>query len=290
MATFSRIVEARSLSAAARRLSLSLPAVSRQLSALEGELGASLLVRTTRKLTLTEAGRRYYEHCLRILREVEEAEASVRSAEDVRGVVVVSAAVAVGLARLGRMIPGLLAKHPALRVDLRLEDRVVDLLGDGVDVALRAGTAPPDSASIVAQRIGAWRRVVVASPKYLRARGVPKVPASLAKHEVLAHLAATGPAQRWRFMRDGEEHAVDVDGRFRANALSALLEAAVAGLGIALLPDWLVREHVARGDLRVLLDGYESPNTEMFAIHRVELRGVARVRAFVTHVRAHWES
>src|SRR5262249_42753384 len=153
------------------------------------------------------------------------------------------------LARIGPMIPGLLARYPDLRIDLRLEDRVVDLLGDGVDVALRAGTAAPDSASVVAPRVAAFRRGVVASPKYLRGNGVPKVPASLAKHVVLAHLGATETGQRWRFTRDGEEHAVEVGGPFRTNALYLLLDAAVAGVGIALLPDWVVREHVARGDL-----------------------------------------
>lgn len=286
METFTRVVEAGNLSSAARALGLSVPAVSRQLRALETSLGAPLLLRTTRSLSVTDGGRRYYERCLRVLREVEAAQESARPGSAAEGVVTVTAPVTLGLARVGPLLPSLFARHPGLRVDLRLEDHMADLVAEGVDVAIRAGAAAPDSASLVARRIMTYQRVAVASPKYLKRRGEPRTPDALARHDALVHVGASPTAGLWRFSRDGSETAVEVRGALRCNAPYALRDACVAGLGVALLPAWLVEDDVTAGRLRVVLRAYETPAVAVSALYRTELRGAPRVRAFVDHLAA----
>src|SRR3954469_23512064 len=153
MMTFVRVVEGKSLSAAARAQRLSLPAISRQLAALESELGVKLVVRSTRHLHPTEAGQRWYEHCRRVLRDIETARHDVRGDARVRGRVVVSASLTFGAAVIVPRLPKLAEEHPELVIDLRLEDQLVDLVGEGVDLAVRAGSPPPDSSAFIAHPI-----------------------------------------------------------------------------------------------------------------------------------------
>ena len=289
METFVKVVEAGTLSAAAKALSLSVPAVSRQISALEETLGGALLIRTTRTLTVTEGGRRYYEHCLRVLHEVEQAQSSVRASTSIAGVLTVTAAVTFGLARVSPHLPSLLCAHPGLRIDLRLEDRRVDLVAEGVDVAIRGGAALPDSVSLIARPLTTYQRVVVASPGYLQRRGTPTTPGDLASHDVLTHLGASGVADRWHFTKDGTDAAVTVRGPIRSNAVYALRDGAVAGLGLAWLPDWLVAAEVNAGLLQVVLGDFASAPTVISAVHRTEQRGTPRVRAFIQHLQQQYE-
>lgn len=282
MATFVRVVESGSLSKAARRLGLSLPAVSRQLAALEVELGVELISRTTRRLKVTEAGERYYTRCRRVLREVEEAQGSVREGEP-RGPLSIAAPISFGLSQIAPRLPALVARHPGLRVDLRLEDQIVDLIGEGVDVSVRVGLAPPEGAALVARTLMIFRQAVVASPAYLRRRGVPKEPAALARHDALMPLPPLGPPGVWRFWRKGVEAQVEIAGAFRSNAPHALREAALAGLGVALLPEWLIEGDVASGALRPLLGDWSAMPVNVLALHRAELRHSACVRAFLEH-------
>lgn len=290
MTTFVRIVEGGSLSAAARRLRLSLPAISRQLRALEEELGTPLVLRSTRRLTVTEAGRGYYARCVRILQEVEEAQASARRHDLVEGRLVVAASVTYGALKLAPTLPALLAAHPRLQVDLRLEDRVSDLVGDGIDVAVRAATLlPADSESLIAVPLPGHPRVAVAAPAYLRRRGEPKDPAALGRHDALVQVTSAGaPATRWRFTSGPRgERTVEVHVRevLACNALVVLRDAAIAGLGVAVLPDWLVAPAIAAGALRPILAAWTGPPASLALLYRVELRGSARVRTFVEHVR-----
>jgi DNA-binding transcriptional LysR family regulator len=282
MATFVRVIDAGSLSGAARSLNLSLAAVSRQVGALEKETGTTLIVRTTRKQMVTEAGRRYYDQCMRVLREVEAARASVRAGADVDGVLTVSAPVTLGLERVLPHIPALFAKHAGLRVDLRFEDRMVDLVTEGIDVAIRGGGMLPESTSFVARRLLTYPRIVVASPRYLKARGEPRAPYDLVKHDMLMHASAGSPTTSWRFQRGTEEMSIRLNWSFRSNLVYALRDAALAGLGIAQVPDWLVAKDVAAGKLRVLLTEYHSAPVVISAVYRRELRNAARVRAFLS--------
>lgn len=285
MATFARIVEAGSLAAAARQLRVSPAAVSRQLAALEAKLGAPLILRTTRRFAVTELGREYYQRCRGILRAIDDAQALGRTHGAAQGLLTVSAPVTYGLARISPHVPALLTKHRGLEIDLRLEDRLVDLVGEGVDVAVRAGVQAPDSDALIAHPLDAYERVLVAAPAYVRRAGEPRGPEALVKHDVLLHLPGEGLPGTWRFRRHGEEVAVRVSASFRSNAPYALREAAVRGAGLALLPAWLVAAEVERGELRVLLPDWHTPVVTVSAIHRAELRGTPRVRVFIEHLR-----
>jgi DNA-binding transcriptional LysR family regulator len=201
-----------SLSRAARALRVSPAAVSRTLSALERELGTSLLVRTTRTLAMTDEGSRFYAGAQRALREVDEARGSVSARSGVAGLLTVSAPTALGLGRLDASLPVLIARHPGLRIDLRLEDHVIDLVADGVDIAIRAGIAPPDNTYVVAHRIGVGARVVVASPSYLKRRGEPVQPSQLARHATVSHLTGSGAVGTWDLVRGDEVVSVEVSG------------------------------------------------------------------------------
>lgn len=181
MATYVRVIEAGSFSAAAKQLRVSAAAVSRQIATLEGELGVPLILRTTRSMTVTPTGRAYYERCLRILRDVGDAQAIGRG-QGVVGVLKISAPVSFGLGCVVPHMHALMTAHAELTVDLRLEDRLVDLANEDIDVAIRVGSAPADSAILIAQPLLSYQRILVAAPAYLRRRGTPKIPEALAEH------------------------------------------------------------------------------------------------------------
>ena len=281
METFVRVVEGRSLSAAARALNLSLPAVSRQLRALETELGTSLIARSTRKINVTDAGREWYAHCIRVLRDVELAKASVRGGSQVRGTLVVSTSLTFGSTFVLPRLGALRVRYPELAVELRLEDRLVDLIGEGVDVALRAGPPPPDSTAFMARRLATMHRVLVASPRWLRKHGRVREPEQLAGTDCLVQVALGGETVRWMLRRGEEQRTITVRGHIRTNAPLALRTLAVDGLGVALLPDWLVEDDIAADRLRRILPEWSSAPLTAWAIHRAELRGNPRLAAFL---------
>jgi DNA-binding transcriptional LysR family regulator len=283
MGTYVRVVEAGSLSAAAKQLRVSSAAVSRQITTLEDEVGVPLLLRTTRRMAMTPAGRTYYERCLRVLREVEVAQAVGRG-DSLDGLLTVSASLTFGLSRVAPHVHALMKKHPGMRIDLRLDERVIDLIGEGVDVAIRVGMPPPESTGLVAHRLTTFRRVLVATPAYLKKRGEPKTPEAVAKHDALTHASERGP-DGWTLQCDDREARVEPNVLFRSNALYAIRELALEGAGIALLPDWLVEDDVARGSLRVVLPGWEAGLVTVNALHRTEHRGAPRVRTFIEHLR-----
>jgi DNA-binding transcriptional LysR family regulator len=288
MTTFVRVADASSLSKAAKALRVTPAAVSRQLTALEQELGATLLVRTTRQVALTEEGKRFYEHAQRTLGEAEDARASVRKDRAVAGLVVVSAPIAFGLSGFDASLVTLVAEHPGLRVDLRLEDHAVDLLADGIDVAIRAGLVPPDSANLVAQPLGVASRAVVASPGYLRRHGEPKQPSDLASHQAVVHLHAGTDVGVWTLHAGAGSTTLSVHGALRVSALHAVRNAVLAGAGLALVPRLVVAEDLAAGRLRALaLGGWAPPPQPIYALIRAESRGRARVGALLENARAH---
>lgn len=268
-------ITSRSLTPASRAPAIA--AVSRQLAALEDDLGAALVLRTTRAMQVTAAGRQFYEHAVRTLRDIEAARASVKGAG---GVLRVSAGVTIGLERIVQVLPALAEAHPALQIELRLEDHASDFVRDGIDVAIRGGLAPPDSTAFVARELLRFERWCVAAPKYLRAEGVPKTPAALAKHTAILQVSDAGELAAWTL----GDTTVRVRGALRCTAPTALRQLALAGCGIAMLPDWLVRDDVDAGRLRRVLGEHASPPVSLWALHRVELRDAPRVRAFLDHV------
>ncbi|HEY4180165.1 MAG TPA: LysR family transcriptional regulator [Kofleriaceae bacterium] len=284
MATYVRVIEAGTLSAAARQLHVSTAAVSRQLTTLEDEIGTQLVARTTRSMKVTPAGQQYYERCLRILRDVEDAQ-SVGRARGLSGVVKVSAPITFGLATVVPKIRALAAAHPQLRVDLRLDDRNADLALEDVDVALRVGSAPPLTTELVAHKLYEWRRIAVASPAYLRRMGTPKTPAALAKHEALTH-AVWLANDTWSLTDGTDVERVHVDVRFSSNVAHVLRDLALDGRGIAMLPPWFVTEELAEGTLRHVLPAWTSKTLVVHALYRTMHRQEQRVRTLIEHLRA----
>jgi DNA-binding transcriptional LysR family regulator len=286
MATFARVVETGSLTAAAGALRTSLASVSRQLAALEEQLGARLLNRTTRRLSLTEGGRNYYERCKRILGDLEEAEAALsRFQAAPSGHLVVSGSVMFGQRFLAPALPGFLARHPQISVDLQLADRFVNLVEEGVDAAVRIGGLV--DSSLVARRVGQFRRVVCASPGYFERQGTPRLPADLSRHGCLIY-SSLADAERWRFRVDGREVVVPVTARLRSNNQDVLLRAALHGTGIMLATSWLVRDQVAAGAVQVALTAYEPPPTPIHIVYPHARFLSAKTRAFIDYLAAAW--
>lgn len=287
LAVFARVVEARSFSGAARALGTTTSAVSKRVARLEERLGVRLFARTTRRVELTEAGSTLYGHATRVLRELEDAEAAVAALEGApRGTLRVSAPVILGERHLAPLVPGLLARFPELRIALSLSDRFVDLFAERYDVAVRVGTLASQDASLVGARAGATHPVVCASPAYFANRGTPETPADLVAHDCLRY-SLVAASREWRFRRpdDGRELTVPVTGNLEVDHGGAIREAAIGGLGIAYLPDFLVNDALASGALVSALDAWRQAALPVNLVFARAPRTPPKVRAFVDWVR-----
>jgi DNA-binding transcriptional LysR family regulator len=277
--TFVAVVEAGGFSRAAERLETTAGAVSRRIAALEERLGLRLLNRTTRKFSLTEAGEQYFRDVGAILQALTEAEDRIsHHAVEPTGSLRVAAPLSFGVRALAPLLPAFAARHPGLRVSLDLDDRLVDLLATGADVALRIG-ALGDS-SLVARRIGEVRRLVCASASYLERRGEPRTPADLARHACL-HYSNVGLKEEWTFVGAQGDEVVAVDGPLCANNGDVLRRAAMGGMGIVSLPDFIVAEDLAAGRLRRVLADYDTRPLPLSALWPSRQFVPAKVRAFV---------
>lgn len=283
MTTFVRIADAGSISSAARSLGLSVAMASRHLRWLEEELGAPLMRRTTRRIDLTEAGEEFLARARSLLAGLDEAKEVVRPGRGAAGRVIISMPVAFGLGRIAPLVPALLEKHPRLRLDLRFDDRLVDLLGDGIDIAIRASTRPPDSAFIVARRLATFERVVCASPRFLAKHGPIASVAGLAEVPCLVH----GPTEAlWSFATPSGPQSVVVDGRMRSNNLLALRDAVVAGAGVAWFPLWLAEDDLRHHRLVRVLEGAAMSSAEIFGLFHAQTRGAGAIRAVLDYFAA----
>jgi DNA-binding transcriptional LysR family regulator len=280
MTTFVRAVEAGSFSGAARRLGLAKSIVSRRIAALETRLGARLFNRNTRRLSLTEVGVAYADRARQILDDIAEAdEIAGRLQGALSGRLSVAAPMSFGLRHLSGAIAAFLSVHPGLEIDLDLNDRTVDLVSEGRDLAIRFGDLP--DSSLIARRLGPSRQVICASPAYLAARGTPQTPAALADHDCLIY-SNRPPSELWRF-RVGDAWQAPPLGprRLSANNGESLLDAAIAGLGLTVLPTFIAGDAVAAGDLLVVLGDYALASTSIYAVWPPNRRLSAKVRAFV---------
>lgn len=283
MTTFVRIADSGSISRAARLLGLSVAMASRHLRWLEEELGVPLMRRTTRRIDLTEAGQEFLARARSLLAGLDEAKEVVRPGRGAAGRVVISMPIAFGLGRIAPLIPALLEKHPRLRVDLRFEDRQIDLLGDGIDIAIRAGARPADSPFLVARRLTTFDRVVCASPQFLARHGPIETVARLADVPCLIH----GPTEAtWSFETPSGPQSVVVDGRMRSNNFLALRDAVVAGAGVAWLPGWLAEDDLRRRRLTRLLEGAVMSSVEVLGLFHTQARGAGAIRAVLDHLAA----
>lgn len=279
MAVFARVVETNGFTSAARDLGLSKASVSKLVARLEDRLGVRLLNRSTRRLGLTEAGRDYYERARRILAEVEEAEQSAASRQaNPRGQLRVNAPVTFGQTHLAPLLPRFMLLYPQVQVDLVLNDRFVDLIEEGFDLAVRVADLP--SSSLIVRRLCDAPQVAVAAPRYLKARGTPKHPKDLARHDCLLYsYLATG--EEWRFVENGKPFGVRVSGPLRANNGDVLRHAAIAGMGIVYTPDFIVADAIASGALVPLLEGWCAKDAGIYAVYSPGRPLGAKLRVFV---------
>jgi len=282
METFVRVVEAGSLTAAARRMGVAKSAVSRRLRDLEARLGVQLLRRTTRRITVTASGQDYYRRCQRILADVDEAEAAVSDVHGrLSGTLRVAAPLSFGVAYLQPAVAEFQQQHPGVLFDLDLNDRRVDLLAEGFDLGLRIAPLPLPDSTLVARLLASIPHVVSASPDYLARRGMPTAPEAIARHDCLVYSDTADPDQ-WRCVdRDGREHRLRLQPRMRANNGDFLREMACAGHGLTLQPRFLVHDALAAGRLRAVLDDCDWSGVGLFALYPQTRHLSARVRAFI---------
>jgi DNA-binding transcriptional LysR family regulator len=279
---FVRVVDTGSFSAVARSQRVGQPAISKAVVQLEGWLGVSLLMRSTRKVVPTEAGKIFYERAKRTVAEADEAVAAARgSASGLSGKLRVSTSVCFGRLHVIPSLAAFLAEHPDLEIDLVLDDRNVDLVNEGIDVALRMG-AMPDS-NMTARRLAESRRIVVATPAYLERHGTPTSPGELISHQAIIYgRGDTNGA--WTFRKGTAEVSVALQGRLRVTAAEGLREAVNCGLGLAISPEWTFSPELKSGTVVAILDDWSLPSTNLSAVYPTGRLASTKARAFVSFV------
>ena len=266
MAVFRRVVEAKSFSAVARETNMSQSTVSKHIAALEERLGTKLLNRSTRSLKLTEAGKEYYHHCIRILNDFHEAEASIGKGKiKPTGTLRISTCAAFSRACMLPHLNEFFRTYPDIDIDLLFDDDYIDLVKQGIDLAIRVG--PLADSTLIARKIGVSSRVVVASTDYLVKHGRPKKPADLIKHNCLLYSLQKAP-DLWYFnsAQEGDE-SVRVRGRLKASSPDAICDATINGLGISVLCEWYARKYIKDGRLKVILQDYHPTAYDINAVY-----------------------
>ena len=284
MQAFRRIVERGSFARAAEDLGVSPALLSREIKLLEESLGSTLLTRTTRSMSLTDAGRLYYDEATGILDAVIQVETRIRDgAGAVRGHLKVNASSSFGQTVIAPILPEFLDTHPDLRITLSLDDRVVDMVEGGFDVSIRIRAAMPDSA-LVARKIGTMRQRIFAAPAYLERAGVPQAPQDITQHRVIGFLLADH-LTTWALHGPAGSTAIDLDPPVRVGNSLVLRDLLIAGQGIGTLPDFVSNAPEARGELVRVLPDWELPAPEIFAVTASRLGMDAKVTAFLAHLR-----
>jgi DNA-binding transcriptional LysR family regulator len=283
LVVFVRAAESGSFSRAARELGLTQPSVSRIVSELEARLGVKLLLRTTRQVTLTDAGSAFLDRARQILADLDEAEHAARGVDSLQGLVRLAAPVLYGTLRIIPHLPLLMDQHPGLRVNLTIADHYQDLIADGADVAIRMGKLA--DSSMGARKLDELQRYVVAAPAYLAKRGVPHTPAELAEHDCIFGPGGFG-AHAWEFTRRATVTSVNVHGRVQTHSGPGVIASAIAGLGVALSTDLAAAEAMRNGTLVRLLEDYEMPPVEVHAVLPQGPRPSPKVRGVVEFLAA----
>jgi len=282
METFCRVVESGSFSAVAREAMTTQSAISKQVQALETQLGARLLVRSTRSHSLTEAGQLYYERCRQVLDTLDEARIEVQRAEhDIAGLLRVAAPSAFGRLHIVPRLAGFYERYPRIRIDLVLDDAFVDLVAAGVDVAFRVGELK--DSRLVARRIGNAHRAVLASPAYLERHGEPRHPDELAQHHCVLYTGLAN-ANEWTFMDDaGKPLALRVNGRFQSNTSEATRQAVCESLGIGYSTLWIYGADIRAGRVKPILTRFRLPSLPLNVVFQPARRPSLKVNRFVAY-------
>jgi len=278
---FVRAVELKSLTAAARSLNLPKSSVSRKIAALEQRLGLTLLTRSTRALHLTEAGRPFYESSARALKELDDAEHDLDSSRQVaEGLLRVTAPVEFTTGPFTELIAGFLREHPRVKIDLLLTERMVDLIGEGVDVAFRLGDL--QDSTLIAKNLGGLHACIVASPAYFKSRPLPRTLKDLESHDCIA-FAPKGVALKWLLKGPGGKKTFTPDGRFTVNHFLSIKTAVLQGMGIAMMPNFLIENELKDKSLRQLFPEWQSQGTCVHLVFPGQKFLSPKLRAFIDY-------
>ncbi|WP_130905237.1 MULTISPECIES: LysR family transcriptional regulator [unclassified Pseudomonas] len=281
METFVYVVETGSFSAAARRLNIGQPAVSKIIAQLESRLAVRLLLRSTRGLAPTEAGLAFFERAKRALEEADEAEAAARgAARGLTGNLRACTAVTFGRIHIVPYLGPFLEQNPELNIDLMLDDRNVNLVEEGVDVALRMGTL--SDSGLTARKIAECRRVVLGTPAYFEKHPEPTCPSDLCNHQAIVY--TLGGSANWLFKRAGEEQSVIINGRLRISAAEGLRAAVLSHQGLTMASQWMFAPELASGAVREVMHEWTLPNQDLWAVFPTGRMASAKARAFVEYV------
>ena len=265
MRAFIRVAETGSFSAAARSSATTQATISKRVAALEEILDVKLLIRSSREQSLTEAGQRYFEQCKPILEAIDEAENIARcDSQTPRGLLRITASVDFGRQILSPLLQDFMAKYPDIQIDLVLSNYYLDLIAGGIDVAIRAGQFT--DSSLVAKQLGNLSLHLVASPEYIEKHGQPTHPKELETHDCLLYSPANNP-RRWQFFEAGKTFGVFVNGKFQCDDGELILDMVLGGFGISLLPYWVVHEKLASGELKLLLEDFVLPLTDIKMVY-----------------------
>lgn len=283
MRAFVRVVQTGSFSAAAREQNTTQATISKKVAALEAKLTGKLLTRSSRELALTQVGAEYYDKCVAILAELDEADALARDeVASPKGVLRVSAPVALGCQILAPVLSEFLSLYPDIKVDLALTDKHVDLISEGVDVAIRAKEL--EDSSLIARHLFDNPLLLIAAPSYLECHGEPREPDDLKRHNCLIY-SMLKSINIWHFSQSDQNHAVAVNGNFQSDSGDALLQLALNGVGLVQLPIWMVNDHLKNGRLKQVLSDYEGQPLPVNAIYPQSRYVPLKVRCFIDFLR-----
>ncbi len=286
MKSFVRSVETNSFSAVAREMNTTQPTISKQIAALEEYLDVQLLVRSTRSLSVTEEGQRFYEHCQRILEALAEAEASVGKRQEPFGVLKVNCPVSFGQLMIMPLLKAFLERYPDIKLNLMMTDQFIDLVEETVDVAIRIGNV--QDTSLISQQIGVTQRVTIGATTYFDSSGEPMKPQDLISHNCIVYTRlATG--NEWHFHFKEQTIKVKVSGNFQTNNSAAVREAVLSGVGIAVSPVWLFGDAVNTDAVKVVLNDYQPTPLPIYAVYRRGRFIPAKVRCFIDFIAAEFQ-
>lgn len=282
MVIFAGVVDAGGFTAASGHLGLSTPVISKRVSALEARLGARLLNRTTRRLSLTEAGSVFYQHCLRVVAEAQEAEAAVTYLHAApRGLLRITAPVSFGSQQISRALPGFMERYPEIQVEMDVSDRPMDLAEDGYDIAVRLTNRPPPL--LAARRLAGTRRVVCAAPEYWERYGRPQKPADLTSHNCIVY-SPSPTFNEWHFATSNGTETVSVNGRYKVNNTTAMVEGAIGGMGVIMLTSFTVERFINSGELEPVLQDFASPGSDIYALYLPNRYLSTKARVFIDYM------
>ncbi|CAA0121403.1 HTH-type transcriptional regulator DmlR [Halioglobus japonicus] len=283
VAVYVRVVEEGSFTRAAEHLGISRSVISKYVTRLEDRLGARLLNRTTRRLSLTEAGRIFYERSRRSLQDIEEAEAEISQLQQhPRGILRINSPMSFGILHLAPLLPGFQAEYPDISIDMNLDDRKIDIVDEGYDVSIRISEMP--DSSLVARRLASCRHAIVASPSYLETHGTPRTPEDLLDHNVLS-FSYQSSVNDWHFLSPKNQPiSVAVNSTVRINNSLAIREALLGGMGIARIPTFVIGQDLQRGSLLAVLEDYKILEVSIYLVYPQRRHLSPKVRAFVDYM------